>query len=546
MKKDTLVFGFSIFLWILCFSMQGSADEIIWENIAKENLNLKAVLVHPQDSSIIYMGSERGVFKTEDTGETWKNILSIKGDNKVVNFLSFDPQDKNSLYAATGNGLFYSPNQGKSWVRIFKGKNYLENDCSTLAVLPHRIYLGTKAGLFISQDKGRTWYKERGKIGKSQVLAITYNSKEPDYPERSDSGRVSSGSRSNTSKNNNIRDIYVACLDGVFKTQDAGKSWERIFVSQPGEDGIETEEITEDQDEEKRYSDIRHIVCDEDNPDYLYLATAKGVYQSKDNGLSWESLTTYGLLSQDVESLFVSRNSTLYAITKSGIFKYEQDRWFEVSLGLIAKEINSLDSDNLGSLYAACDSGLFRTKISDNHNEKSENTVSAYSKNEPSIRQVQQAAIRYAEVEPEKIMRWRKQAKMRAILPKLTVGLDRSERTNYEIYTSSTTRYVYEGPHDRSSGFDVTLSWELGDLIWSDDQTNIDVRSRLMVQLRDDVLDEVTKLYFERLRVKMELENLSIEERKKRFEKELKLEELTAMLDALTGGYFSRQSKIGS
>lgn len=61
-----------------------------------------------------------------------------------------------------------------------------------------------------------------------------------------------------------------------------------------------------------------------------------------------------------------------------------------------------------------------------------------------------------------------------------------------------------------------------------------------MVELRDDILDEVTKLYFERLRIKMELDNLSIEERKKRFEKELKLQELTALLDGLTGGYFSK------
>lgn len=55
----------------------------------------------------------------------------------------------------------------------------------------------------------------------------------------------------------------------------------------------------------------------------------------------------------------------------------------------------------------------------------------------------------------------------------------------------------------------VTLSWNLGELIWNDDQTSIDVRSRLMVELRDDILDEITKLYFERLRVKMELDNPS-------------------------------------
>jgi len=61
-----------------------------------------------------------------------------------------------------------------------------------------------------------------------------------------------------------------------------------------------------------------------------------------------------------------------------------------------------------------------------------------------------------------------------------------------------------------------------------------------MVELRDDILDEVTKIYFERLRVKMELAYLSIEDRKRRFEKEIRIQELTASLDGLTGGYFSQ------
>ena len=64
-----------------------------------------------------------------------------------------------------------------------------------------------------------------------------------------------------------------------------------------------------------------------------------------------------------------------------------------------------------------------------------------------------------------------------------------------------------------------------------------------MVQLRDDILDEVNKAYFERIRVKEEINNLNIEDRKKRFEKELRLQELTATLDSLTGGFFSQSIK---
>ncbi len=420
---------------------------------------MRTVLVNPDNPSIIYIGSNKGVFKTEDGGVNWRNILFVKGQSHSINFLLFDPQDKNSLYVATGNGLFYSSNQGKSWNRIFQGKNYLENECTTLVVLPYGIYLGTKGGLFVSKDRGRSWSKEKGKLGSSDILAIAYNKIEPSY-------------------------IYVACIDGVFKTQDARRSWERIFVAHPVENGNDAEEKLEDRDEEQRNSNLRYISIDPNNVNYLYLATSRGVYISQDKGQNWESLSSFGLLNRDVRFLLVSPESHLYAVTKSGVFEYRVSRWQELLFNLAAGEVRFLALDNQDNLYAACDKGLFKANMTYLNDGGKDHIISLYYKDEPKINEVQQAAIKYAEVEPDKIKEWRKKAKMKAVLPKVTVGLDRSQNTNYEIYTSATTRYVYEGPNDRSSGWDVTLSWELGDLIWSDDQTSIDVRSRLMVQLR--------------------------------------------------------------
>ena len=62
-----------------------------------------------------------------------------------------------------------------------------------------------------------------------------------------------------------------------------------------------------------------------------------------------------------------------------------------------------------------------------------------------------------------------------------------------------------------------------------------------MIVLRNDILDEVNKLYFERRRVKIELAYLPAQESRKIEDKKLRLEELAASLDALTGGFFSRR-----
>ena len=128
-------------------------------------------------------------------------------------------------------------------------------------------------------------------------------------------------------------------------------------------------------------------------------------------------------------------------------------------------------------------------------------------------------------------------------MPKVSTGINRNTSDLRHWETGSTAK---SGDDILNKGkdsieWDISLSWDLGQLIWNNDQTSIDARSRLMAELRDNILDEVTKLYFERLRVKMELDYLSIEDSKKRFEKELKLQELTALIDAFTDGYFSQQ-----
>jgi photosystem II stability/assembly factor-like uncharacterized protein len=434
--------------------------------------------------------------------------------------LLFDPKHKLAIYAATSRGLYHSTDAGKNWNRIFMGKNAHENECTTVAVLSSGIYLGTKAGLFVSKDKGRIWNKATGVLGKSDILAIASNPKEENY-------------------------LYVACTQGLFKTENAGQSWEKIFNANLTED--DDKEKIEDVDEAIGFSQINYLSLDSNNPDHLYLATKKGVYISQDRGGIWQPITGYGLLDKNVRFLMVSDDSVLFAVTKGGVFKYQQQRWNELSCRLLVEEVRSLTFDTQDNLYAACDKGLFKAKLLNANCDIQHPSISLYTQDEPDINGVQQAAVKYAEVEAEKIKQWRRMAAKKAWLPEVSMGLNSDTTDLWHWEGGSTTKSdddILRRGRD-SLEWDLRLTWDLGDVIWNDAQTSIDVRSRLMVELRDDILDEVTKLYFERIRVKMEIDGLSIEDRKKRVEKELRLNELTAYLDGLTGGYFSK-NKTGS
>ena len=160
---------------------------------------------------------------------------------------------------------------------------------------------------------------------------------------------------------------------------------------------------------------------------------------------------------------------------------------------------------------------------------------------EPSYKEVQDKAVEYAEVHPHKIASWRRAAMAQALLPKFAFSIDRDSSKNLHWDAGANPDTWVIGPEEEDTGWDITCSWDFSELIWNDDQTNIDVRSRLMVQLRDDVLDEVTHLYFERRKLQIELAQSPPQNAARYLEKEVRLQELTAGIDAMTGGWFSRE-----
>jgi hypothetical protein len=64
-----------------------------------------------------------------------------------------------------------------------------------------------------------------------------------------------------------------------------------------------------------------------------------------------------------------------------------------------------------------------------------------------------------------------------------------------------------------------------------------------MVELREEILDQVTRLYFERRRLQVEMMNAQPAALKETWEQQLRIDELTALIDGFTGGQFSRMTQ---
>ena len=116
-----------------------------WKNMGlKKSEHIGNILVHPENSDVVYVsvygplwskGGDRGIYKTEDGGNTWNKILNVD-EHTGFNEIHMDPRNPDVLYAAShqrrrhvytyvgggpGSGLHKSTDGGLTWKEINKG-----------------------------------------------------------------------------------------------------------------------------------------------------------------------------------------------------------------------------------------------------------------------------------------------------------------------------------------------------------------------------------------------------------------------------------------
>ncbi len=467
-----------------------------------------------------YLSTQADLYRSDASRERWDSIFSLPSGSNEINCIA--ASGDREVYVGTTRGLFKSGDAGAHWKNVFKTIVPEKSDVLCIAVsasAPGHVAIGTRKGVFLSKDRGGHWADissiVRNKITRSVAVCGTY--------------------------------LFAGGECGLFRTGDEGVRWERLLVrSGTQEEGDrDSGEDRASEEEAAPSREVRSIATDGVS---VYVALDTVVYYSTIVQESWKTMPDTGLQGR-INCILVSKKAQkIFAATSKGAYEYlnESQRWSPLE-GVPRANVNriSFESSREDLLWAATDKGLFRAEAASVLIERRTEVEGRLKEvfvgigNEPAYRELQQAAIRHAEAGPEKIRAWRTGARVRALIPKISFGTGMSHATNSEIYTSATKDYIVIGPDDESRNFSASISWELGDLIWSDDQTAIDVRSRLTVQLRNDILDDLRRVYFERKRVQFELLAMPPKDLKARFEKELRLRELTQAIDDLTGNYLS-------
>lgn len=130
--------------------------------------HVRALAVHPHDSRRLYLGSEDGLFVSDDGAENWQRIDSPLNGLQIWSILQL-PSDPNVLIVGTcPSRLFRSADAGRTWTEATatmekRCPRILHTRVTTLAADPGdpgTVWAGVEIdGLWRSRDAGQTWSK---------------------------------------------------------------------------------------------------------------------------------------------------------------------------------------------------------------------------------------------------------------------------------------------------------------------------------------------------------------------------------------------------
>lgn len=248
-------------------------------------------------SSTIYVGVGAGnLWKSINNGITWEPIFENES-TFAIGVVSVDPSDSNIVWVGTGEvlmarsafagtGVFKSVDAGKSWENVgLRDSHHVarvlidpeDSDTVYVAALGHSYTYNEERGVFKTTDGGKSWEKVLYISEKVGVVEVVMD------PEDNETLYAVAWERDRKAWNN----LVSGEGSGIYKTTDAGKSWERLSGGLPRGEHVGRMAIAIAASK----PNIVYVLVDnrQKRPDGRRFVMGE-VYRSEDKGQTWQKM----------------------------------------------------------------------------------------------------------------------------------------------------------------------------------------------------------------------------------------------------------------
>ncbi|MEP0176924.1 MAG: glycosyl hydrolase [Paraglaciecola sp.] len=258
-----------------------------WENMGLEKSeHISDIIIHPTNPDIVWVsaqgplwtgGGERGLYKTTDGGDTWKQVLTPADKWTGVTSLLIDPRNPDKLYAATwarqrtiavyvgtneGAGIHTSDDGGETWTELKTGLpkgNMGKIGMAISPINPDVLYAtietdNRKGGFYRSANQGASWTKVSDEIGAGTG---------PHYYQEIFADQ------------HKFDRVYIASNYSKV-SDDGGKTWTPINTK-------------------RKHVDDHAMAFHPTDPDFVLMGSDGGIYMSHDRMANWRFMANLPL-----------------------------------------------------------------------------------------------------------------------------------------------------------------------------------------------------------------------------------------------------------
>jgi photosystem II stability/assembly factor-like uncharacterized protein len=276
---------------LLAISCSTLRAQSLWNSVGPDGGDARSLESAPGEPNHLFLGTANSwIYESQDEGGTWHRLAKLDtADDLVVDNIKVDSRNPSLVYAAAWK--FDQPD----------------------------------GGLWVSHDGGKSWKANPGLRGQS-IRAFTQAPSDPKI-------------------------LVAGTLQGVFRSTDAGDSWQ--LISPQG-----SREIHE----------VESLAVDPKDPDIVYVGTWHLPWKTADGGKNWENIKQGVIDDSDVFSIIVDpeKPNVVYASACSGIYKsLNSGRLFKKIQGIpaTARRTRVLQQDPVhrDTVYAGTTEGLYKT-----------------------------------------------------------------------------------------------------------------------------------------------------------------------------------------